>query len=99
MNNIGIIAAMNEEMQEIKKIMNDIKIEKEYDLNFFIGKICEKRVILVECGVGKVNAARVTQILIDKFNVESIVNIGSAGTANSELNIGDIVIRMQTYTT
>lgn len=94
MNNIGIIAAMNEEMQEIKKMMNDIKIEKEYDLIFFIGKLCKKNVVLVESGVGKVNAARVTQILIDKFKVESIVNIGSAGTANSELNIGDIVIRM-----
>ena len=92
MNNIGIIAAMNEEMQEIKKIMNDIKIEKEYDLNFFIGKICEKRVVLVECGVGKVNAARVTQIMIDNFHIETIINVGSAGALNPLLNIGDIVI-------
>ena len=42
--------------------------------------------------VGKVNAARVTQILIDNFKVEGIINVGSAGSCNDELEIGDIVI-------
>ena len=52
----------------------------------------DKDIVLVEAGVGKVNAARVTQILIDKFNIEAIINVGSAGSANDELDIGDIVI-------
>lgn len=88
----GIIAAMQEEMQEIKKIMTEIEEKKVYELTFFEGKVNEKNVVLVESGVGKVNAARTTQILIDNFKVEAIINVGSAGCANNELEIGDIVI-------
>ena len=65
----GIIAAMQEEMKEIKKIMQNIENKEIYELNFFKGTINDKNVVLVEAGVGKVNAARVTQILIDNFKV------------------------------
>ncbi len=92
MNKIGIIAAMYEEMKEIEILMNNIKEVSIYELKFLEGKLSNKDVVLVEAGIGKVNAARVTQILIDKFNVEAIINIGSAGALNNELNIGDIVI-------
>lgn len=92
MKEYGIIAAMQEEMQEIKNIMQEIKEQKIYDLTFIKGKIIDKDIVLVEAGVGKVNAARVTQILIDKFDVQAIINVGSAGSANDELDIGDIVI-------
>ena len=56
----GIIAAMQEEMKEIKKIMQNIENKEIYELNFFKGTISDKNVVLVEAGVGKVNAARVT---------------------------------------
>ena len=92
MKEYGIIAAMQEEMQEIKNIMQEIKEEKIYELTFFKGKINDKNIVLVEAGIGKVNAARVTQILIDKFDAQAIINVGSAGSANDELDIGDIVI-------
>lgn len=88
----GIIAAMQEEMEEIKKIMKNIEEKKIYELTFFEGKINNSNVVLVEAGVGKVNAARVTQVLIDNFNVEAIINVGSGAAANEELEIGDIVI-------
>ena len=88
----GIIAAMQEEMQEIKNIMQEICEMQVYELTFFVGKIYNNKVILVEAGVGKVNAARVTQILIDKFEVKKIINIGSAASCNDKLEIGDIVI-------
>ena len=92
MNKYGIIAAMKEEMQEIKKIMQEIEEIKIKELIFFKGKINNNNVILVEAGIGKVNAARVTQLIIDKFEIEKIINVGSAGSANNELKIGDIVI-------
>lgn len=92
MNKYGIIAAMKEEMQEIKNIMQEIEEIKIKELIFFKGKINNNNVILVEAGIGKVNAARVTQLMIDKFEIEKIINIGSAGSANNELKIGDIVI-------
>lgn len=92
MKKIGIIAAMQEEMNAIKEIMENISEKQIYELIFVEGKINEKECVLVKCGVGKVNSSRVTQILIDKFDIEYIINVGSAGTANNELNIGDIVI-------
>ncbi|MBQ2835991.1 MAG: 5'-methylthioadenosine/adenosylhomocysteine nucleosidase [Clostridia bacterium] len=92
MKKYGIIAAMQEEMQEIKNIMKEIEEQNIFELAFVKGKINDSEVILVEAGVGKVNAARVTQILIDNFEIEAIINVGSAGAANDGLEIGDIVI-------
>ena len=92
MKKYGIIAAMQEEMQEIKKIMTETEERKIYELTFTKGKINNTEVVLVEAGVGKVNAARTTQILINNFDIEAIINVGSAASANDELDIGDIVI-------
>ncbi|MBQ2938604.1 MAG: 5'-methylthioadenosine/adenosylhomocysteine nucleosidase [Clostridia bacterium] len=92
MNNIGIIVAMEEELDEILKIMNEIEQKEIYNITFIEGKIENNQVIVVKSGVGKVNAARITQILIDKLNVKYVINVGSAGALNPMLNIGDIVI-------
>lgn len=92
MKYIGMIAAMHEEIESIKKLMSDISVQKIYELEFIIGKIHSKDVVLVQCGVGKVNAARTAQILIDQFNVEYIINVGTAGGLNKKLEIGDVVI-------
>ena len=92
MKTYGIITAMQEEKQEIENIMENIEKIEIYNLSFIKGKINNSKVVLVESGVGKVNAARTTQILIDNFNIEAVINVGSAGAANNKLNIGDIVI-------
>ncbi len=92
MKKYGIITAMQEEMQEIQKLMKEISFIEIYGLNFIEGKINNKQVVLIEAGVGKVNAARTTQILIDKFDIDTVINVGSAGASNEELSIGDIVI-------
>lgn len=92
MKKYGIIAAMKEEMQEIEKLMTEKQIKMIYELNFIKGKINNTDVVLVEAGIGKVNAARTTQLLIDNFDVEAIINVGSGGSCNDELDIGDIVI-------
>ena len=65
MKRIGIIAAMKEEMEQIKNIMSNISEKKIYNLLFYIGTISSRECVLVECGIGKVNAARTTQVLID----------------------------------
>ena len=92
----GIIAAMQEEMKEIKKIMQNIENKEIYELNFFKGTINDYKVVLVEAGVGKVNAARTTQILIEKFDLKCVINVGAAGAVNYLLNIGDVVIAKHT---
>ena len=88
----AIITATEEEFDAIKNIMNKIEEISYWNLTFLKGKINNKKYVLARCGVGKVNAARVTQILTDKFDLECIINVGSAGGLNDSLNIGDIII-------
>lgn len=92
MSKIGIIVAMEEELESILEIMDNIEEKEIYGLTFKTGQIEKNKIIVVKCGVGKVNAARVTQILIDTFNVKCVINVGAAGALNPFLNIGDIVI-------
>lgn len=89
---IAIIAAMQEEMQEIQKIMDNIQEKTIKGLMIYEGEINGFKSILVESGVGKVNAARTTQILIDNYSLKYVINVGSAGGLREELKIGDIVI-------
>ena len=89
---IGIIAAESKEMNEIKKLMKNIEEKDLFNLQFFTGKIEEEECVLVECGEGKVNAARTTQIMIDNFKTDKLVNVGSAGAINEDLNVKDVVI-------
>ncbi|MBO4293475.1 MAG: 5'-methylthioadenosine/adenosylhomocysteine nucleosidase [Clostridia bacterium] len=92
MNTIGIIVAMQEEKEAIKKLLKDIEVDEKYGLKFEKGKIENTNCILVESGVGKVNAARTTQVLISEYNVDKIINAGAAGAITNTLNIGDILI-------
>ncbi len=89
---IGIITAMLEEFEAIEKIMKEKQTKKKQGVKFIEGKIENKECILVESGVGKVNAARTTQIMIDSFDIDCILNLGSAGAINNELKIGDVLI-------
>lgn len=89
---LGIIGAMEEEVETLKSKM-DIKETTEIaGMTFYRGTIDQKEIVLVRSGIGKVNMAVCTQILIDHFNVEALVNSGVSGTLNPELNQGDIVI-------
>ena len=89
---IGIIFAMKEELDEFLKLVNNIEEKKIFDLTFYECSLENKKLVLVESGVGKVNAARTTQVLIDKMNVDFIFNIGVAGSVSSDVNVLDIVI-------
>ena len=89
---IGILFAMKEELDSLLSKMNLKNSFEIFDLVFYE---CEKdgiSCILVECGVGKVNAARCTQIMIDNIKVDYIINIGIAGGITSDLDICDIVV-------
>lgn len=92
MKEIGIIVAMNEEREAILNIMDDVTVEQVYNLRFLKGTIKGKKCILAKSGVGKVNAARTTQAMIDKFDIQYVINLGAGGSVNSMLNIGDVVV-------
>lgn len=92
MKKVGIIFAMKEELEALKKYLvlnNEYEI---FNLSFYEGTISNVDVVLVQSGIGKVNAARTTQILIDNIKVDYIFNIGVAGGLDKTLSVGDIVI-------
>ena len=89
---IGIICAEEKELIEIKKLINNIEEKNIYEKTFYIGTIENKNIVLVKCNVGKVNSARVCQMLIDNFSVELVINVGTAGSVDNSLEIGDVVV-------
>ncbi|MBR8702019.1 5'-methylthioadenosine/S-adenosylhomocysteine nucleosidase [Fusobacterium sp. DD29] len=89
---IGIIGAMNEEIIELKSVMNNIEEEKVGNLVFYKGILEGKDVVLVEGGIGKVNAAICVTILIQHFKVDKVLFTGVAGGVDPRIDIGDIVI-------
>ena len=95
MQEIGIIVAMDEERDAIRKIMTEVKVEQIYNLIFLRGKIQGKSCILVKSGIGKVNAARTTQVMLQSFAIQYIINLGAGGSINSLLKIGDVLIGKQ----
>lgn len=92
MKKIGIIFAMKEELDEFFKFVSLTRETTIFDITFFEGTIGDNQCILVESGVGKVNAARVTQLLIDKMNPDYIFNVGVAGSISKDVMLKDIVI-------
>lgn len=92
MEKIGIIVALDEEREEIVNIMSNVEVKQVYNLRFLQGTIEEKECILIKCGVGKVNATRATQAMLDNFKVDYVINLGGAGSLNSLLDVGDVVI-------
>ncbi len=91
-NCIGIIGAMEEEVAQLKEMMTEVTIIKKAGMAFNQGLLQGKKVVVVRSGVGKVNAAACTQILVDLFQVDAIINTGIAGSLKAEIDIGDIVI-------
>lgn len=89
---IGIIAAEEVELLEIKKLMINIEEKTIYEKIFYIGSIEENKVVCVKSNVGKVNAARICQMLIDNFDLDLVINVGTAGSVDNSLNIGDVVV-------
>ena len=88
----GIILAMDEEFNSLVKKINVLNECSIYDLKFYEAKYKNIDLVLVKSKVGKVNAARTTQILIDNYKISYIFNIGVAGGVSSNLNVLDIVV-------
>ena len=89
---IGIIGAMEDEVAQLKKNMEIEETTEVASLSFCRGKLSGREVVVVRSGIGKVNAAICTQILVDQFHVDVIINTGIAGSLDAEIDIGDIVI-------
>lgn len=92
MTKIGIIGAMELEVEQLKSEMIVTAAVKKAGMDFLDGTLNGAPVVVVRCGIGKVNAALCVQILADVFGVSHIINTGVAGSLNTNLDIGDILI-------
>ncbi len=92
MSKIGIIGAMDLEVDQLKEEMTVKNITKKANMDFYEGTLNGAEVVIVRCGIGKVNAALCVQILADVFEVTHVINTGIAGSLNAKLDIGDILI-------
>ncbi len=89
---IGIIGAMEVEVEKLKADMKIERTTKKAGMEFCEGELKGKSVVVVRSGIGKVNAAVCTQILCDVFEVDTVINTGIAGSLNAQIDIGDVVI-------
>ena len=92
MKKLGIIGAMAVEVENLKQQMEHTTITSKAGMDFCEGILAGLPAVVVQCGVGKVNAALCVQILCDLFGVTHLINTGVAGSLCAELDIGDFVI-------
>ena len=89
---IGIIGAMEEEVQELISDLAFAEKKIVASMDFYKGTLYGKDCVIVKSGVGKVNAALCTQILADFYKPEALINTGVAGSLDAQINIGDMVV-------
>ena len=92
MMKLGIIGAMDVEIQTLKEAMENLTVSQKAGTEYYEGTLEGLPVVLVKCGIGKVNAAIGAQILCDCFDVTHMVNTGIAGSLCPEQDIGDMVV-------
>lgn len=92
----GVICAMAEELAILKQALSDETIRVFGQMTFFSGQIHGQSVVLVQSGIGKVQAGITTATLINEFHVDAVINSGSAGGIGEGLAVGDLVISTET---
>ncbi|MCS4488102.1 5'-methylthioadenosine/adenosylhomocysteine nucleosidase [Streptococcus sciuri] len=89
---IGIIAAMDQELQLLVDKLDTKRITTRLGKTYYSGKLGKHEVVLVQSGIGKVISAMSVAVLVDFFDVDAIINTGSAGAVGKGIAIGDVVV-------
>ncbi len=89
---IGIIGAMDEEVLLLKGMLRECELRLCAGIEFYTGLLAGQKVCLVRSGIGKVNAAMATTLLIEFYSPKYIINTGCAGGTKNFLSVGDLVI-------
>jgi len=89
---IAIIGAMEEEVALLRSKLSNLRTEVHAGFEYYLGQIDSVDVALLRSGIGKVNAAISTTLLLELYQPDYVINTGSAGGFHSDLNVGDIVI-------
>ncbi len=89
---VGIVGAMDCEVDRIKEVMQVRDIKEFAMMKYYHGTLEGVEMVVVCCGIGKVNSAIATQVIIDHYHVDCMMNIGIAGAISEKLDVGDVVI-------
>lgn len=89
---IGVIVAMDKEFVQLKSLLENSQMEQDNHLSFVKGKIKQNEIVLMQCGIGKVNAAIGAVEMIHRYQPQLIVSSGCAGAADTALNPKDVVV-------
>ena len=89
---IGTIGAMDVEVSSLKEAAKATEVTKIAEMEFCRGNLGNKKVVIVKCGMGKVNAGICAHTLINDFHCTKIINTGVAGSLDNKIDIGDIVV-------
>jgi len=92
---IGIIVAMNKELELLKPMLENMRVSTNNGINFYCGTVGNHKIAAMQCGVGKVNAAIGTVSMIDNYSPQLVINTGVAGGVNHKANVMDIVVGNQ----
>ncbi|PMR69337.1 5'-methylthioadenosine/S-adenosylhomocysteine nucleosidase [Halomonas heilongjiangensis] len=92
MKRIGIIGAMAQEVEHLASLLDDRRTRTHVGCTFHLGRLHGVEVVILQSGIGKVNAAIGTTLLLDVYRPEAIINTGSAGGFGEGLEIGDVVV-------
>lgn len=93
---IGILTAMSVEFKQIASILTETETEWIGPYEFFVGNLKDKKIVLMQCGIGKVNASSGVTNMILNFHPDSIVSTGVAGGIDVSLRVMDVVVSTQT---
>jgi adenosylhomocysteine nucleosidase len=93
---IGVLTAMSVEYKQIASILTDTTTEKKGPHEFLVGNLGDKRIVLLQCGIGKVNAASGVTNMIISYKPDSVVSTGVAGGIDACLQVMDVVVSTQT---
>ncbi len=89
---IAIICAMDIELEGYKELLNNKSIETIIGHEFLIGDYLNNKLVITKCGIGKVNAAWITMLLVEHYQPDLLINSGIAGGYSKDLKTLDIVI-------
>ncbi|CAM3297441.1 5'-methylthioadenosine/S-adenosylhomocysteine nucleosidase [Halomonas lysinitropha] len=92
MTRIGIIGAMAQEVAALAAQLEERRTRHHVGCTFHLGKLQGVEVVILQSGIGKVNAAIGTTLLLDVYQPEAVINTGSAGGFGEGLEIGDVVV-------
>lgn len=92
MKKIGVIVAMDKEFAQLTTLLSESRTEQHHHKQFVIGRMSEAELILLQCGIGKVNSAIGAVELIDQYEPDLVISTGVAGGASTDLNPLDVVV-------